>query len=68
MKQYFKIGGVGGYIIAVLGLVATAIILVTISVKVQQTQATNFYSLDTSINGLKANGNNQQRFYKLEGK
>ncbi len=68
MKQYFKFGGLSGYLIAVVGLVATAVILQWTAIKVQQNEAVNYYSIDTSLHGLKANGNDMNKFYKLEGK
>lgn len=68
MKRYFTVDGLGGYAFAMSGLVATAIILWTLAINVQQNESENFYSIDQNINSLKANGKNQEQYYKLEGK
>ena len=68
MKQYLTIDGLAGYAVAMSGLVITAAVLWTAAIMVQDYQSENFYSIDTNINSLKANGENQARYYKLEGK
>ena len=68
MKQYLTIDGLLGYAVAMSGLVITAAVLWTAAIMVQDYQSENFYSIDTNINSLKANGENQERYYKLEGK
>ena len=68
MKQYLTIDGLVGYAVAMGGLVVTAVVLWTAAIMVQDYQSENFYSIDTNINSLKANGENQARYYKLEGK
>ncbi len=67
MKQYMTLDGLVGYTVAMSGLIITVIVLLTASIYVQQHQSENFYSIDTNINSLKANGKNQGQYYKLKG-
>ena len=68
MKRYLTVDGLGGYIVAMGGLVATAVFLWALAINTQQNEAENFYSIDQDLHSLKANGKNQDKYYKLEGK
>jgi len=62
MKDYFKIDGIGGFLVAVVGLVVVAVVLWTLAVFVQQDQSQNYYSIDSDINVIKSQSDNQQKY------
>jgi hypothetical protein len=62
MKQYFTIHGMTGFLIAVVGLLATMGVLLFLSLGIQQEQAQNYYSIDN--NNVPTMSDNQRKYLK----
>ena len=70
-KNYFKLGGLGGAIIAVVGLLATMGFLTYYAIIVQQEQSVNYYEIDRDLHSIKSISKDNAKYYKLvksEGK
>lgn len=62
------IHGITGMLIAVVLLLTILGVLVFNAVVVQQNEAQNFYKIDQSLDGLKANSAENHKKYQLVGK
>lgn len=66
-RGIFKLNGVTGMLIAVVLLLTILATLVTNAVLVQQREATNAYSINQDLKGLKANSSENHKHYQLVG-
>ncbi|WP_066162862.1 DUF4006 family protein [Aliarcobacter skirrowii] len=66
-RGIFKLNGISGMLIAVVLLLTILAILVTSAVLVQQREATNYYSINQDLQGLKANSPENHKHYQLIG-
>jgi hypothetical protein len=66
-RGVFSIHGVTGYLIAVVLLLSILGVLTVLSLGAQNAEATNYYSVNQDINGLKMidSSANQYQHYKL---
>lgn len=65
MKQYLTLNGLGGYLVAVVGLVVVAVLLGWWAIATQRAESTNYYTVDTNINSIKSHDSNNAQYYKL---
>mgnify|MGYP000022346906 CR=1 FL=1 len=63
-KDYLTLNGLVGFLIAIVGLLAVAGILLTLAINVQQNEATNYYSLNQDIDAIKAVDSNNIKHYQ----
>jgi len=66
-RGIFKLNGISGMLIAVVLLLTILAVLVTNAVLVQQREATNYYSINQDLQGLKANSPEDHKHYQLIG-
>lgn len=66
-RGIFKLNGISGMLVAVVLLLSILAILVVNSVLVQQREATNYYKINQSLDGLKANSADNHTQYQLVG-
>ncbi|AXX84083.1 DUF4006 domain-containing protein [Aliarcobacter skirrowii] len=66
-RGIFKLNGISGMLIAVVLLLTILAVLVTSAVLVQQREATNYYSINQDLQGLKANSPENHKHYQLIG-
>ena len=64
----FGIHGITGMLIAVVLLLTILAVLVFNAVVVQQREAQNYYKVNQSLDGLKANSHDNHKQYELVGK
>lgn len=64
-KNYFRLSGLGGALIAVVGLLATMGVLTYYAIVVQQNEAVNYYEIDQDLNSIKAISKDNKNYYKL---
>ncbi len=60
--------GITGMLIATVLLLTILAVLVFNSIIVQQNEAQNFYKIDKSLDALKANSSDNNKYYELVGK
>ncbi|MBL3519789.1 DUF4006 family protein [Aliarcobacter lanthieri] len=66
-RGIFKLNGVTGMLIAVVLLLTILATLVTNAVLVQQREATNIYTINQDLHGLKSNSPENHKHYQLIG-
>ena len=66
-RGIFKLHGITGMLIAVVLLLTILATLVTNAIFVQQREATNAYSINKDLNGLKMNSPENHKHYQLVG-
>ncbi|RBQ28872.1 DUF4006 family protein [Aliarcobacter vitoriensis] len=66
-RGIFKLNGISGMLVAVVLLLTILAVLVTNAVLVQQREATNAYSINQDLQGLKANSPENHKQYQLVG-
>lgn len=66
-RGIFKLHGITGMLIAVVLLLTILATLVTNAIFVQQREATNAYSINQDLNGLKMNSSENHKHYQLVG-
>ena len=64
-RNYFRLNGLGGALVAVVGLLSTMGILTYYAIVVQQEEAVNYYEIDRDLNALKAISKDNKNHYKL---
>lgn len=67
-RGIFAINGITGMLIATVLLLSILAVLTIVGISVQNSQASNYYSINQDINGLKKidSSENQYKNYKLE--
>jgi len=66
-RGIFKLDGITGMLVAVVLLLTILGILVTNAVIVQHNEATNAYTINQDLQGLKANSSKNHKHYQLVG-
>ena len=66
-RGIFKLSGITGMLIATLLLLTILAVLTVFGIKVQQSEATNFYQINQELNGLKMNSFDNHKQYQLVG-
>lgn len=66
-RGIFKLNGISGMLVAVILLLTILATLVTNAVLVQKREATNYYKINKSLDGLKANSPENIKQYQLVG-
>jgi ABC-type phosphate transport system permease subunit len=66
-RGIFKLSGITGMLIATLLLLTILGVLTYNSIKVQQSEAANFYKINQDLNGLKMNSSENYKQYQLVG-
>ena len=66
-RGIFKLNGITGMLIAVVLLLSILGILTFNGLKVQQSEASNFYKINQDLNGLKMNSSDNYKQYQLVG-
>ena len=66
-RGIFKLSGITGMLIAVVLLLSILGFLVFNALKVQQSEASNFYKINQDLNGLKMNSSENHKQYQLVG-
>lgn len=66
-RGIFKLSGITGMLIAVVLLLTILVVLTFNGIKVQQSEAANFYKINQDLNGLKMNSSDNYKQYQLVG-
>ena len=66
-RGIFKLSGITGMLIATVLLLTILVVLTISGIKVQQSEATNFYKINQELNGLKLNSSDNHKQYQLVG-
>lgn len=67
-RGVFKLHGITGLLIAVALLLTILVVLTINAISVQQEESTNYYKINQSLDGLKANSFDNHKHYELVGK
>ncbi len=66
-RGIFKLNGITGMLVAVVLLLTILVTLTFFGLKVQQSEASNFYKINQDLNGLKMNSSDNHKQYQLVG-
>ncbi len=66
-RGIFKLSGITGMLIATVLLLTILGVLTFSGIKVQQSEASNFYKINQDLNGLKMNSSENHKQYQLVG-